>query len=460
MNGRLALHDSTPEDRAKGQGEDVDVFQRLQSFTAEEWRAGLKVYVYRIWPVIDRREDSHFLAKVAEPFDEDYLLRHFGSGKYYLRLNDQRGQTIGGKTVSLHNPSYPPKVSPDEVVQTDPRNEMYFRVWTPPATPAPTAQDAAAVQELSKLASKVLEHREAKSSPSEQESLNATLVKWALDQAAKEKDGNDPVRLVNVLQEMKKLLPQQQTDGLDQVDRILSIVEKLNPPRPSAEPQDPLTYVERVLSLADKLRPAQAGAAEGPLASIASITHEAVELLKNPLSMVTQLWVASKMRESNAPANAPAAAPVASQLSRVPAEPPMGSPTHPPIPQAAPPPSPAPSAQPQNAPADLRQQHLIALANSITPVMLRWLLEDAPGRQLGTNFAAWVCDGYGNEDLKVLQAVGGAGIIEIYRNSPVWAILAPMEVKFHDFVSGFVDWQPSDDDDEPDEDFEFPQSEG
>jgi hypothetical protein len=63
-----------------------------QSFTAEEWRAGLKVYLYRLWPVIDRREDNHFLAKVAEPFDEDYLLRHFDSGK---RTSRDSGGTPG-----------------------------------------------------------------------------------------------------------------------------------------------------------------------------------------------------------------------------------------------------------------------------------------------------------------------------------------------------------------------------
>ncbi len=84
------------------------------------------MYVYRCWPVIDRKEGQHFLAKLSEPFDEDLLLRTFGSGKYYLRLNNGKGNTVGSTTVSVHNLDHPPKVHPDEVVASDPQNERYY----------------------------------------------------------------------------------------------------------------------------------------------------------------------------------------------------------------------------------------------------------------------------------------------------------------------------------------------
>jgi len=51
-------------------------------------------------------------------------------------------------------------------------------------------------------------------------------------------------------------------------------------------------------------------------------------------------------------------------------------------------------------------------------------------------------DGWGFEDLKSLQAIGVAGIVDLYRHSPVWAILANMETKFQQFVEAFVGWQP------------------
>src|SRR5215469_17994332 len=79
----------------------IGFFESLTQFTPEEWR-GMKIYVYRLWPVIDRKEKEHFLAKVQEPCDEDFLLSTFGTGKYYLRLNNKQGNTIASHTVSVY----------------------------------------------------------------------------------------------------------------------------------------------------------------------------------------------------------------------------------------------------------------------------------------------------------------------------------------------------------------------
>jgi hypothetical protein len=416
-----------------------EFFEHLQRFTTDEWQSGLKVYVYRTWPVIDKRDENHFLAKVSEAFDEDYLLRHFGSGKYYLRLNNRHGETLNSKTVSIHNPAYPPKVCPDEVVQTDPRNERYFKVW--PVAPVPetvSTADNAAVHELSKLATKVIEQKEnAPAFEAEQSTLTAMLVKWALEQTSKERDGSDPTRMAALLKELRTLLPTQQpaADGLAVVDRVLSIVEKLNPQRAKAETQDPLDYVEKVLGLTERLRPHRT---ESPVVSddgssltaVAAIVHEAVELLKNPVAIATQVWAASRNRNTT---STPTTAP-----------PPQQSVPQTPQPD---PPRPAESDTGKTAPQPPQPppQPIIALANAITPVMLKWLHEDAPGEELGANFAAWVVDGWGHEDLKSIQEVGSQNLVELYRHSPVWIVLAQMETKFQRFVDAFVAWQPTDD---------------
>jgi len=420
-------------------GGEPDFFEQLQAFSADEWQAGLKIYVYRTWPVIDKRDENHFLAKISEPFDEDYLLRHFGSGKYYLRLNNRSGETLNSRTVSIHNPSYPPKVSPDEVVQTDPRNERYFKVW--PATPQSTSvpADTAALQELSKLATKVLEHRESAAAPDgEQANLTSTLVKWALDQTAKERDSSDPTRIATLLKELKTLLPQQQpADGLALVDRVLSVAEKLNPARAKPEAEDPLTYVDRVLNLADKLRPAQSPVISpdgGNLAAVATIVHEVGALLKDPLTIAAQVWAASKARNV---AGAPTIARTQPQPTPAPAVPlPVEPQGHA---QAD---APQPSA---NTPLPGPPPQLIALASQITPVMLRWLFADVPGAQQGADFAAYVCDGWGLEDLRLIQNIGPAGIVELYQNSPFWGTIGGVEAKFRDFVEAFVAWKPNDD---------------
>lgn len=100
---------STP---APADAVEPDFFQRLQQLTPQDWETGHKIYGYRLWPIIDRKDEAHFLFKTSEAIDEDYLLRHFGSGKYSLRLNDRRGETRASKTVAIHNPHFPPRVSP------------------------------------------------------------------------------------------------------------------------------------------------------------------------------------------------------------------------------------------------------------------------------------------------------------------------------------------------------------
>jgi hypothetical protein len=79
--------------------------------------------------------------------------------------------------------------------------------------------------------------------------------------------------------------------------------------------------------------------------------------------------------------------------------------------------------------------------------MLKWLHGDAPAAELGDGFAEWVADGWGVEDLKSLQAVGTENIVELYRRSPVWIVLAPMELKFQQFVAAFVAWRPDEESD-------------
>jgi len=78
--------------------------------------------------------------------------------------------------------------------------------------------------------------------------------------------------------------------------------------------------------------------------------------------------------------------------------------------------------------------------------MLRWLFADVPGAQQGADFAAFVCDGWGLEELRLIQNSGAAGIVELYQNSPFWLTIAGVEAKFREFVEGFVGWKPDDDD--------------
>jgi hypothetical protein len=421
--------DSLPADEQDA----TDFWAQVQHLSPADWQSGHKVYVYRCWPVIDRRDEQHYLAKLSEPFDEDVILRNWGSGKYNLRLNNGQGETICSRTVSLHNPAFPPKVAPDEVVATDPRNERYFKAW--PVTPQPGAAppaDNAAVHELSKLATRVLAQREnGTSTDGTQDALTTTLVKWALDQTSKERDASDPTRIAALLKELKALIPQQQPgDGLAMVDRVLSIVEKVNPARTKAEPQDPLDYVQKVLTLAEKLRPQQTNPAAaagdgGGLASVAAIIHEAGELFKNPLTILAQVWAASKV----------------------------------PAPQAAASIATAPQQPPPQSPMQAAQARLMAfLMGNIRPMQkhfedfLTGATREDGSKVDGSDFAYWVWEYHGEEPLKDARMLGAGNILAGFKAFPFWSAIAQHEAKFTEFLDGVLKFEPPSEDEERAED--------
>ncbi len=87
-------------------------------------------YVYRLWPAIDREQvglkDSAIAKVTGAVVDADYLLQHFGSGKYHLKFNDANRpanlQQVARTNVEIHDPTEPPIVDPRELVVNDERN--------------------------------------------------------------------------------------------------------------------------------------------------------------------------------------------------------------------------------------------------------------------------------------------------------------------------------------------------
>jgi hypothetical protein len=108
--------------------EDDLSFWDFATSLGDQWQSGdLKIRVYRVWPRIDVQEDRVYIAIVQEPIDEEYLLRNFGSGRYFLLLRD-RTTVLRKHTVSVHNLACPPKVNDAQVVNS-PVNEAYFKTW-------------------------------------------------------------------------------------------------------------------------------------------------------------------------------------------------------------------------------------------------------------------------------------------------------------------------------------------
>jgi len=412
-----------------------DFFQQLQQLSPEAWQSGHKVYCYRTWPVIDKRDQEHFLCKVSEPFDEDYLLRHFGSGKYYLQLNGARGEKIASKTVSLHNTDFAPKVSPDEVVQTDPRNETYFKVWSPRAStsasapPSAATADGTAVQELSKLMNKLLEQRA--SGPAvdaTQATLTNSLVQWALDQTGKERENNDPTKLAALFRELKTLMPAQQpTDNLAVIEKLLAVVEKLNPPKREAE--DPLSYVEKAVNLVDKLRPqaAPAPAAESRMGAWQEFFQPVLSELVTALSpLVPLLTQAALTRNGPRPPGFPSATA---------SHPASGSP--------------AAAGQPQDSATgpDANQQ-FAEIATNMAPQL--FIALGQPGIT-GEDFAFSVTTLHGPMFYSQLAALDKEVILAFLQAHPLWQQLGPLQARVPQFIEEFIAYRESEDEEQSDE---------
>jgi hypothetical protein len=100
-------------------------------FLADEERDidGTATWLYRLHPVIDRKQGEHAICKKKGRFSRDDILREFGSGVYQVQVNNFHGKQLYSEVISFHNPDLPPRVDPLEVVVGDPRNDVYFQVW-------------------------------------------------------------------------------------------------------------------------------------------------------------------------------------------------------------------------------------------------------------------------------------------------------------------------------------------
>jgi len=447
MRKRREVNDATRVSNAadqpaanEQQKEESDFFQQLQQISVEGWQAGYKVYVYRVWPVIDKKDNEHFLCKVTEPFDEDYLMRNFGSGKYYLRLNNQRGETVASKTVALHNPAFPPAISPDEVVRTDPRNETYFKVWAPKepaaatAPPSSSAADSTAVQELSKLLNKALEQRERGSAAdSAQSNLTGSLVQWALDQTGRERENNDPTKMAALLRELKSLLPSQQPpDGLALIEKVLAITERLNPASREAQ-QDPLDYVEKAVNLVEKLRPqpvASGASGDSQMGSWQEFFQPVLPSLIGALAplvpAVAQMMLAKNGRPQQGPQVSPVVAPV-------------------PAPAGAPPADGQPQ---QQHTAQAPGQDFAEMAANMSPLIFNAMAQ--PGRT-GADLADSVVMLFGPLRYQQIAALGKETLLAFLQSHPLWQQLGPLQARVPEFIEEFIAYQEPEDEEAADE---------
>lgn len=94
---------------------------------------GWKVVVLREQPTWCRGhlETIEYFGDDDEPIDIDYLIRMWGGRKLHLKIHNERGQWIGGGSISLY--SYPPKVR-GKIIKEE---EFYGSIPGPQASMTP-----------------------------------------------------------------------------------------------------------------------------------------------------------------------------------------------------------------------------------------------------------------------------------------------------------------------------------
>jgi hypothetical protein len=431
------------------------LLQQIQQFSPEDWQ-GKKLYLYRVWPVIDKKGDDHFIAKLSETVDEDFVLQNWGSGRYHLRLNGRRGETIATQTLAVHNPKFPPKVDVLEVIQSDPRNESYFAVWGPraaaEATPAPA--ESTAVQELSRLVGKVLDQKTAAPAPQSNVIGDATaalllgMSKGRDDLAEKlashaATSGVDPVgALDRAVELLKKLQPSAPADS--KVDLVGILRDELTDVRKQlAEDRAEQRRLQQELFSAKTKAPALADPVEELTKSIHALTRmreiipgaEGIPSVTEPSGWLTffQGPVAAVVVNEVA---APLGLFIRGLAQKFFAP---GSPLPPPPPQPG---APAAAAPQPGAAAQSQPQDFGVFLDSITPRMIHFLRDfDEPA----VAFASWFHEGYADAQraIDTMVSLGGVpALIAWYRTSKHWPAVAPIEAEFTQFLADVVRWKP------------------
>ncbi len=406
-----------------------DFWEQLNQVTPEQWQSGWRMYLYRSWPVIDKTGESHYLCIFREPIDEDAVLQAYGSGKYSLWLKNNKNVKVRTHSFSIHNPKFPPKVRLEEVVKTDARNDLFFKVWVEDSaattnSPAyganPDSASAAAIKELGSTVRTLID-RDHNRADSKDGAVDAAVVElWK--ETSKQRD-----ELSTRLATIGAGQAGRPAETFEMFDKMLSLVEKLH--QPAAPLQNPLDQVRDAMDLMTKMRDVFGSNQANAIAASAEESIPWKEILGalGPALVPLAQGLTSKLLGLTAtPAASVAAVPTGIGTPRLPAE---GMATAAPnngATAAAPPPQTT-----QEADAQRQLQQLYGVALRVVTCLERGL----PGYALAEAISTM----HGYAQYQQIAEAGHDGIMLGLQMFPdVWIKLAPIKPQVERFVQEFL----------------------
>lgn len=246
---------------------EADIFELMENLPDGDWDRH-KLYLYRLWPRIDRGGDNHYIGVMQEPVNQERLLQTYGSGRYMLWLKSTRpSKSIAKQTVALHRDDCPPKLDPSHVLADDPANERYFQTWGRPqqAQHTPTAPQGNndATQELASIVRGLTNRGTEIDSAQQQILMNAANQAIEMIKAQAAGGGSSNLEMMEMVLRLKDAL-QPTSHGSDALVQLLISQQQ-------ASSQQQAQSQELLLSLLKNAR-----AESGGLGNI----HETLEILR------------------------------------------------------------------------------------------------------------------------------------------------------------------------------------
>ena len=411
-----------------GSTKEVDIEQDIQEFfgllqpATDDWWNSHTLYLYRQYPITDRRSAGKLLwiDKFAEPVDQERIMQLHGSGTYRLDLLHDGNKRVGTTSFRILNMDYPPVVPAGDWVD-DPKNKDWE--WCRPKL-GPQVAGAAGGITPTELMNTMLRFKEATDQPKDsatdliQALLDSPVIAALIPKPApppEPKEDKSGDRMFQMMMEDRK-------EMRAQLERLQTQLAERKPEK---------SWLEQALEKEDMMKRifgrGERGSPEG-WAGVANMVVEKVIPSLTPIGMAIVQGINHRASMQNRP-NTAAPAPTVIQTTAI--EPGAQQPS------AAPP---APLAQQSGADQPMPDQNVLALWNKYNQVINTCLpfMQDQYRHGDGYALRDWFTDRYGSMVWgSMKEEVGVDHFVTMAKfDANIWKGFEPEE-KFRAFLGDF-----------------------
>jgi hypothetical protein len=441
----------------------------FDTLKTRDWERTL-AYLYRTAPLIDRTlgGDKKYICKYSSPFDEDQVMREYGSGGYLVRLTESQPGKTETKQIDQHaftimNLSYPPQVPLGQWLE-DNRNEQWK--WAKelleakqrapqPAAAGQANNPADMVRAAKEMAQIFLRETPPAADP-------AQVIKTAVDAYTQGRTQGEQNSKGGDSELLKTLLPLlMQPKGDDSVVKLLTLQLENEREQRKMDREQAQRDREAAEKRAEAAEKRHSDLMQVVLAKKDDSGTDVIEKFGKMFEMVNAIkegtglgevddsWmglVKGGLREALPHLGPQLAGMAGGLLNSLPLGP---RPNLPPqnVPRETVAPVPQPEPQPQQDPHLPVYQFILS---NFDAVMNKIPLTDG-----GYLFGDWIAAGPGPLVIERFKAAGTEQIIAVFRTVPqAWQQLGPVEARFRQFLNELMAWAPEeaeeDDPAEPD----------